>query len=82
MEVRDEGAGVAEEDREKIFRKFYRGKNRPTGNEPRTGLGLFIVRKLAESLQGSVALKQNVPRGAIFRVTLPMQAQSLPSTKV
>jgi signal transduction histidine kinase len=62
-EIRDEGPGVPDEEREAIFTKFRRGESSEAGS----GLGLFIVRKLMDSLHGTVSC---VPRerGAAFRL--------------
>lgn len=73
MEVRDEGPGVPEEEREAIFGKFRRGRNQPTDGEPSTGLGLFIVRRVTESLGGRVDCQPGERRGSVFRVVLPVE---------
>ena len=54
VEVRDEGPGISEKEQASLFHKFHRGTNLPTGGEKSTGLGLFIVKKLMESMGGSV----------------------------
>jgi signal transduction histidine kinase len=71
IEVRDEGPGVPEEERTKLFRKFQRGSARPTGGETSTGLGLFIVRMLVEAMDGSVRHEPRDGGGSIFAVDLP-----------
>ncbi len=48
-EIEDEGPGLSESDKQKLFGKFAR-----TGNEHSTGLGLFIVKKLVEAMNGVV----------------------------
>lgn len=70
-EVRDEGPGIPAEEQAGLFRKFHRGSARPTGNEPSTGLGLFIVRKIMLAMGGDVVYLPREPRGSIFRLSFP-----------
>jgi two-component system phosphate regulon sensor histidine kinase PhoR len=70
IEVRDDGAGIAPKDRERIFERFYRvdpGRSREMGG---TGLGLSIVKHLVESLQGAIGVDPNRPDGSVFWVEL------------
>jgi two-component system OmpR family sensor kinase len=71
LEVRDEGPGVAAEDRPFIFDRFYRAPTtRPTGSAT-GGLGLAVVRWVAERHGGEVRLLDTEGPGAIFEVLLP-----------
>jgi signal transduction histidine kinase len=69
--VRDRGVGIAPEDRERIFEKFYRAENvlrlRPQG----AGLGLKIVRHIMEAHGGEVRLESEPGRGSEFRLVFP-----------
>ncbi len=76
IEIHDEGCGIPENERAKLFGKFQRGTNRPENGEPGTGLGLFIVRQLMENLGGSVHYEPRSPAGSIFRLQLPSVPQS------
>jgi signal transduction histidine kinase len=69
--VSDEGPGVAPGDVDRIFERFYRGGNEETRQAKGTGLGLYIVQRLAERLGGDVQLRKGVPHGAIFAVSFP-----------
>ena len=72
LEVQDTGIGIAAEDRERIFERFYRvykARSRELGG---TGLGLAIVKHLTQSFGGSVSLTSEVNSGSVFRVTLPV----------
>jgi signal transduction histidine kinase len=67
--VRDTGPGIAEEDREHIFEPFYRGHAQK--NIPGTGLGLPIVKRIAERHGGRVEVRTAPGEGTEFRVFLP-----------
>jgi signal transduction histidine kinase len=71
IEVADEGPGVPADERERIFDRFHRGGREETRQTKGTGLGLFIVRRLAEALGDSVTLRNGRTHGAIFAVALP-----------
>jgi signal transduction histidine kinase len=72
VDVADEGPGISEADRERLFAKFARLSARPTGGESSTGLGLSIVKTLTEAMGGEVSLESPPGRGALFRVRLPL----------
>ena len=67
--VRDTGPGVPEAEQRQIFERFGRAAVKP-GDEG-FGLGLSIVRAIAEAHRGRVAVENGTPRGATFVVTLP-----------
>jgi two-component system sensor histidine kinase/response regulator len=69
--VRDEGPGFTAEDKEKMFRRYGRLSARPTGGEPSTGLGLSIVRKLVQAMDGELLCESNPGQGAGFIIRLP-----------
>lgn len=71
LEVRDEGIGIAEEDIEKIFEPFIRGKGAEAIQG--TGLGLSIVKKAVELLNGTIQVESELGRGSVFTVTIPRQ---------
>jgi signal transduction histidine kinase len=64
LEVADEGPGIPAADRARIFEPFWRGTRTPGA----AGLGLSIVREMAELHGGSVSLHDNRPRGSAFRI--------------
>jgi signal transduction histidine kinase len=70
--VRDEGPGLSAEDQKKLFRKFQKLTARPTGGETSTGLGLSIVKKIAELHQGCVGCDSQLGQGARFWIRLPL----------
>jgi signal transduction histidine kinase len=71
VEVQDEGPGISAEDMTKLFGKFARLTAQPTGGEHSTGLGLSIVRRMVEAMQGRVWCESELGRGATFIVELP-----------
>jgi signal transduction histidine kinase len=71
VDVLDQGPGISEEDRKKLFRKFTRLSARPTGGESSNGLGLCIVKRLVETMRGSVECLSRPGEGATFVVRLP-----------
>jgi two-component system, OmpR family, phosphate regulon sensor histidine kinase PhoR len=73
LTIADQGNGVPDKEKSKIFEKFYRVGNEETRNTKGTGLGLYIVRHVAGLHRGTVTVKDNVPSGAVFEVTLPIE---------
>jgi signal transduction histidine kinase/Tfp pilus assembly protein PilF len=69
--VHDEGPGLSDEDMKKLFGKFARLSAKPTGGEHSTGLGLSIVKKLVEAMNGHVWCESELGKGAAFIVELP-----------
>lgn len=75
ISVADQGPGFTPEDRERLFRRYGRLSARPTASEPSTGLGLSIVKRLVDAMQGRVSLREEQPEGAEFVVQLrPVEA--------
>lgn len=70
LQVKDGGKGIAAEEREKIFTKFYRVGNTATKAAKGTGLGLYLVKKIAKQHNANISVTDNSPSGAIFTVTL------------
>jgi two-component system, sensor histidine kinase and response regulator len=69
--VRDEGPGIPDDERDKLFKDFSRLSSKPTGGEKSTGLGLAICRKIVEAHHGNIMVENLPDRGCEFRVTLP-----------
>ena len=67
-EVRDEGPGLNDDDKKKLFSKYQKLSARPTGNESSTGLGLSIVKKFTEAMNGQIWFESEVGQGASFFV--------------
>ncbi|MBL0310854.1 MAG: HAMP domain-containing histidine kinase [Bacteroidetes bacterium] len=71
--VRDQGMGIAEKEKGKIFQKFYRIGNEDTRNAKGTGLGLYIVKRFVEIYKGTISVEDSSPRGSLFIIRLPRQ---------
>ena len=72
ISVKDEGPGLSEEDKKKLFGKFAKLSARPTGGEHSTGLGLSIVKKLVEMIGAEIRVESELGKGADFILTFPV----------
>jgi signal transduction histidine kinase len=72
IEVEDRGPGLPHRERKKVFEQFYRVAAESTREVPGTGLGLAIVKKFVEAHEGFVEVLAAKPKGAVFRVGLPV----------
>jgi signal transduction histidine kinase len=70
--VTDDGPGLSDEDRAHLFKRFKRLSAQPTGGENSTGLGLSIVRELAELHGGTVEVESTLGAGSTFSLVLPL----------
>jgi len=70
--VRDEGPGIPSGSRDRIFERFYRVDRPEARTVGGTGLGLYICRRLAESIGGRVALERSGPDGSAFSLSVPL----------
>ena len=71
--VADNGIGIPEADRRRIFEKFYRVGSEETRHTKGTGLGLYIVRETLRAQGGNITVRSNEPYGTIFEVTLKLE---------
>ncbi|MCU1601543.1 MAG: ATP-binding protein [Frankiales bacterium] len=72
VEVSDAGPGISEEDRPRVFERFFRTDSSRTRTSGGTGLGLSIVAALVAAHGGTVAVDETPGGGATFRVSLPL----------
>jgi two-component system phosphate regulon sensor histidine kinase PhoR len=70
IEIRDDGPGIPEKHRERVFERFYRADPSRAREAGGTGLGLSIVKHLVESMGGEVGVEPNTPNGSIFWLRL------------
>jgi signal transduction histidine kinase len=71
FEVQDEGPGISAEDQLKLFTKFTKIGTKTTGGEDSSGLGLNIVKKFIDAMNGHVGVESTVGKGATFYFELP-----------
>ena len=74
MEVSDDGIGIPEKDRERIFDRFYRVDKARSRESGGTGLGLSIAREIVHQHNGTIALVPHEGKGTTIRLTLPISA--------
>lgn len=68
VEITDEGYGIPDTEKRKVFDKFYRIGNENRRSTKGTGLGLFLTRKILEDHGADIVLSDNTPHGCIFGV--------------
>lgn len=73
ISVRDTGNGICDEEKEKIFEKFYCGNRKIADNRRSLGLGLYLCKAIIEAHGGSIYVTDNQPKGAAFCFTLPLE---------
>jgi signal transduction histidine kinase len=77
ISVRDEGPGFSDDDKKRLFGKFARLSAKPTGGENSTGLGLSIVKKLVEAMEGQITVESEFGAGTTFVVDVPIIAKNI-----
>jgi signal transduction histidine kinase len=68
LEISDEGAGISDEEKKQVFKKFYRIGNENTRKTKGTGLGLYITKKIVEDHGFEINITDNTPTGTIFGI--------------
>jgi two-component system, OmpR family, phosphate regulon sensor histidine kinase PhoR len=71
-EIKDSGIGLKPNEKEKLFREFFRAKNEKTKNISGTGLGLSIVKRIIDSYAGKIEVDSIYNEGTVFKVYLPL----------
>ncbi|MCB9819735.1 PAS domain-containing protein [Candidatus Nomurabacteria bacterium] len=71
ISVKDSGIGIPREDIPHLFQKFYRVDNSQTREIGGTGLGLYLCRRLAETMGGNISVESELQKGSTFFVNLP-----------
>jgi signal transduction histidine kinase/DNA-binding NarL/FixJ family response regulator len=69
ISVKDEGLGISEKDKEKIFERFYQTSNNKTIGG--FGIGLSLITELVKRLEGTIDLESELNKGSLFKVSLP-----------
>jgi two-component system, OmpR family, sensor histidine kinase CiaH len=68
LEVKDEGPGIPDIEKQKVFERFYRIGNEQVRKAKGTGLGLYLCKKIAADHHGDISVTNNNPTGSIFTV--------------
>ena len=80
VEVRDRGPGIALREQKRIFDEFYRVPTGTVHTAMGTGLGLALVKRLAEAQGGRITVRSALGAGSTFRLTLPAAPAPAPAT--
>jgi signal transduction histidine kinase len=78
ISVRDSGIGIAEEEQERIFERFYRVDKARSREMGGAGLGLSIAQWIVQQHYGRVCVESTLGAGSIFRVELPLVKDNVP----
>lgn len=70
--VADKGIGISPDDKSRIFERFYRSENKTVSETRGSGLGLTLVRHIAEAHNGKIEVKSELGKGSVFSVILPI----------
>lgn len=73
--ISDQGIGIPEEDRQRIFSKFYRAKNAAHNDTTGSGLGLFVVKSYLEAWGGKISFQSVEGKGSTFTIELPLNIE-------
>ena len=73
LEIADNGKGIDDKEKSKIFNKFYRIGNEDTRKTKGTGLGLYIVKQIIVAHEGTIEVLNNEPEGTVFCIRLPLK---------
>jgi K+-sensing histidine kinase KdpD len=72
LTISDNGPGISDEEKKRVFKKFYRSGNEEIRSQKGSGLGLYIVAELVRLQKGNILLSRSENGGAKFQVTLPL----------
>lgn len=72
IQISDQGIGITDKEKKKIWNKFYRSENEETRETQGTGLGLWIAKSVVKAHKGDINILDNKPKGSIFKLTIPI----------
>jgi signal transduction histidine kinase len=76
IQVKDQGIGILDSDKKRVFEKFYRVGEEKTRSQPGSGLGLYLVKQITEMHGGKVSILDNKPQGPVFILKINKQQQT------
>lgn len=71
ISVKDNGVGISDGEKNKIFERFYRVDQARTRSKGGVGLGLSLLKQVVDIVKGRVDVYDNFPKGSVFKITLP-----------
>jgi signal transduction histidine kinase len=77
IQVKDQGIGILDSDKKRVFEKFYRVGEEKTRSQPGSGLGLYLVKQITEMHGGKVSILDNKPQGTDFILKINKQQQTI-----
>ncbi|MBZ5498092.1 MAG: HAMP domain-containing histidine kinase [Acidobacteriia bacterium] len=81
LAVKDEGLGIPEAERQRIFEKFFRGSSASVKRIRGSGIGLSLTKQVAEMHGGEIRVESEVGRGSTFTMRIPIREEPLPALK-
>ncbi|MCR4843484.1 MAG: response regulator [Bacteroidales bacterium] len=76
IKVSDTGPGIADGERENVFKMFYQTESNAMGG---SGIGLYLVDQYVRMHEGTVGITENVPHGAVFTIRIPIRTEAPPA---
>lgn len=77
IQVADTGMGIAQDDLERVWERFFKGDRVRSKTNKGTGLGLSIVKELVELHDGKISLSSELGKGTVFTIWLPIQEEEM-----
>lgn len=80
MQIEDTGVGIPEELQDRIFERFFRGRQAGIEHVSGSGLGLSLVKAVIESHNGTIQVKSQIGQGTTFIIRLPAAKETMPTS--
>lgn len=77
LQIADQGIGIADDEKEKVFERLYRIDQSRSSEVNGSGIGLSIVKALVTKYQGTIQIEDNQPKGTIFMITFPKKNEEI-----
>jgi len=81
IKITDRGIGIPPDETDKIFDKFYQGRNTPKQASTGTGLGLALVKHIVEDHGGTISVESQIGKGSTFSMILPYMEKDIKCQK-
>ena len=77
VEIADDGPGIPDSAKERVFDMFYTASNKPADSKRGMGLGLALCRSIVTAHGGQITVSDRIPHGCVFQFTLPIEEVDL-----